>query len=68
MDNNGKPYANHMQTICKPYEKHTINKNQNKNKDINISNKEYEEDLKKDAEKRGLNMEMFDRLRNKEWA
>lgn len=68
MDNNEKPYANHMQTICKPYENHTINKNQNKNKDINISNKEYEEDLRKDAEKRGLNMEMWEQLRNKEWA
>lgn len=61
MDNNEKPYANHMQTICKPYENHTINKNQNKNKDINISNKEYEEDLE-------FNLKMFDQLKNKEWA
>lgn len=44
MDSTEKPYGNHMQTICKPYENHTINKNRNKNKDINIkdiSNKDW---------------------------
>ena len=54
-----QPSSNHPVTNEQPLS----NKDNKDNKDINRESEPY-----KSAEERGLNMEMFSRLRNKEWA